>query len=95
MRISWTSLEYGIKTCNFNKFDDAHYKSQMLVGVGFGPNPFISSMEWVDRYCDVVIHCAEAKIISLEQVRVMQMIICYHVLVQSRFSMKNYLMIGY
>lgn len=52
---------------NHSEFDDAHDKSRMLAGRGFGPNPFVSSMEWVDRYYDVMIHCARAKIIGLER----------------------------
>ena len=54
---------------NHSEFDDAHDKARMIPGRGFGPNPFVSSAEWVDRYYDVMIHCAEAKIIGLERQR--------------------------
>ncbi len=54
---------------NHSEFDDAHDKVRMLAGRGFGPNPFVSSTEWVDRYYDVMIYCAEAKRIGLEKFR--------------------------
>jgi metallo-beta-lactamase class B len=54
---------------NHSEFDDAHDKARMIPGRGFGPNPFVSSPGWVDRYYDVMIHCAEAKMIGLEKLR--------------------------
>jgi len=52
---------------NHSEFDDAHDKTRMLAGRGFGANPFVSSAEWVQRYFDVMIHCARAKVVGLEQ----------------------------
>jgi metallo-beta-lactamase class B len=52
---------------NHSEFDDAHDKSRMLAGRGFGPNPFVSSTESVQGYFDVMTSCAQAKIIGLEQ----------------------------
>jgi len=54
---------------NHSEFDNAHAKARMIPGRGFGPNPFASSPEWVERYYDVMIHCAEAKKIGLERNR--------------------------
>jgi len=39
----------------------------MMAGRGFGPNPFVSSEDWVQRYFDVMTHYARAKLIGLEQ----------------------------
>lgn len=52
---------------NHSDFDDAHDKTRMLAGRGFGPNPFVSSVESVQRYFRVMTECTRAKIIDLEK----------------------------
>jgi metallo-beta-lactamase class B len=52
---------------NHSEFDDAHDKSRMIAGRGFGPNPFESGAESVRHYFDVMVNCARAKIIGLER----------------------------
>lgn len=52
---------------NHSEFDGAHDKSRMLPGRGFGPNPFVTGAQSVQRYFDVMMSCARAKIIGLEQ----------------------------
>jgi len=54
---------------NHSEFDNAYNKSRMMAGRGFGPNPFVSSGDWVQRYFDVMTNCARAKLIGLEQQR--------------------------
>lgn len=52
---------------NHSEFDNAHNKSRMMAGRGFGPNPFVSSADTVQRYFDVMTNCARARAIDLEQ----------------------------
>ena len=54
---------------NHSEFDNAHNKSRMIAGRGFGPNPFVSSVDSVQGYFDVMTNCARAKIIGLERQR--------------------------
>jgi metallo-beta-lactamase class B len=53
---------------NHSEFDEAHDKSRMIAGRGFGPNPYVSSKAEVQRYFDVMMSCARVKIIDLERV---------------------------
>ena len=54
---------------NHSEFDNAQNKSRMIAGRGFGPNPFVSSTDSVQRYFDVMTNCARARIIDLERQR--------------------------
>lgn len=52
---------------NHSEFDNAHDKSRMLAGRGFGPNPFESGADVVQGYFDVMTSCAQARIVALER----------------------------
>ncbi len=62
------TLSYIFSVHDFGRPVTVAYKSRMLAGRGFGPNPFESSTDGVQRYFAVMIACAQAKVIGLEQV---------------------------
>jgi metallo-beta-lactamase class B len=52
---------------NHSEFDNAVNKNRMLAGRGNGPHPYELGAEWVQRYFQVMQHCARAAQIGLER----------------------------
>ena len=52
---------------NHSEFDNAVNKNRMLSGRGKGPHPYELGADWVQRYFQVMQHCARAAQIKLEQ----------------------------
>ncbi len=51
---------------NHSEFDNAISRNRMLAGRGDGPHPYVLGEEWVQRYFQVLEHCARAAQLRLE-----------------------------
>ena len=54
---------------NHSEFDNAVNKNRMIAGRGDGPHPYEIGADWVQRYFQVMQHCARAAQLRLEQQR--------------------------
>ncbi len=54
---------------NHSEFDNAVNKNRMIAGRGNGPHPYELGADWVQRYFQVMQHCARAAQLRLEQER--------------------------
>jgi metallo-beta-lactamase class B len=52
---------------NHSEFDNAVNKNRMLAGRGNGPHPYELGADWIQRYFQVMQHCARAAQLGLEQ----------------------------
>jgi metallo-beta-lactamase class B len=52
---------------NHSEFDNAINRNRMLAGRGEGPHPYEVGTEWVQRYFQVMEHCARAAQLGLER----------------------------
>lgn len=51
---------------NHSAFDQAYAKSRMMPGRGYGSHPFVSSVDDVQRYFDIMVDCASYRILLFE-----------------------------
>jgi metallo-beta-lactamase class B len=52
---------------NHSEFDNAVTRNRMLPARGDGPHPYVLGEDWVQRYFQVMQHCARAAQLRLEQ----------------------------